>query len=58
MQLTQEWQAGRGLPFDQHHDDRKIRRINPPVERLGVFGKLPCADAAFAHQQNESARPS
>ena len=53
MQLTQERQAGRGLPFEQHHDDREIRRLDPPVERLGIFQKLPVADAPFAHQQNE-----
>jgi hypothetical protein len=56
MQLTQERQAGRGLPFKQHQDDWKIGRLDPSVERLGIFRKLPFADAPFAHQQNENGR--
>jgi hypothetical protein len=54
MQLTQERQAGRGLPFEQYQDNREIRGLDSPVERLGIFQKLPVADAPFAYQQNES----
>ena len=55
MQLAQERQAGRGLPLEQHDDERERRLcLRPAVERLGIFGKLPIAKAPFAHQQNES----
>ena len=54
MQLPQERQAGRGLPFEQHHNKRKIGRLHPLVERLIVFEYLPIAEAPLADQQNES----
>ena len=57
MQLAQKRQAGRGLPFEQHHNERKCSsRLHPFVERLVVFGHLPFADASWADQQNEAGR--
>ena len=57
VQLAQERQARRGLPFEQQHDERKCSpRVHPFVERLVVFGHLPFADARWADQQNEGGR--
>jgi hypothetical protein len=52
----QERQAGRGLAFQQHQDERKFRRLDALVERLVVFIDLPVAQAPLADQQNESVR--
>jgi hypothetical protein len=37
VQPSQEWQAGRGLPFEQHDDERKIGRIHLPIQCLVIF---------------------
>ena len=57
MQLPQERQAGRGLPFEQDDDEREIgRRLHPFVERLVIFEHLPSVRRPFADEQNESGR--
>ena len=47
---------GRGLPFEQHNNEWKIRRLHPLVERFVVFIDLPVAEAALSNQQNERGR--
>jgi hypothetical protein len=57
VQLAQERQAGRGLPLEQHDDERERRlRLRPAVERLVVFRRLPFADSGVADEQNEGCR--
>jgi hypothetical protein len=56
VQPSQEWQTGRGLSFQQHHDDRKRGLLYPSVERFVIFEHLPRADALLTHQQDESIR--
>jgi hypothetical protein len=56
VQLAQERQTGRGLPRKQHQNDREIRRLHPPVERLVIFGHLPVAEPPLTHQENETCR--
>jgi hypothetical protein len=54
MQLPQKCQAGRGLPFEQHQNERKTLGVRPPVERLVIFEHLPRAEARLPDQQDES----
>src|SRR5271166_5154932 len=57
MQLAQERQPGRGLPFDEDDDEREgPPRLHPAVERLVIFGDLPLADAIGPNEQNEGVR--
>ena len=59
MHLSQERQAGCGLPFQQHYNERKFSpRVHPFVERFIIFGHLPLADARWTDQQNETGRIS
>ena len=59
VQLAQERQTGRDLPFNQNDDEREgPPGLHPTAERLEIFGDLPIADAAFADEQNEGGRPS
>ncbi len=50
MEAAQERQTGRGLAFQQHHDDREIRGLYPFVECLIIFEHLPIADPTLAYQ--------
>jgi hypothetical protein len=50
VQLAQERQTRRSLPFEQHQNDRKVGGLDSLVECLVVFKHLPIADAPLAHQ--------
>ena len=57
MQLAQEWEARRDLPFEQDDDEREgPARLHPAVERLVRLWDSPLADAGFADEENEGVR--
>ena len=56
MQLAQEGQTRRTLPFEQHQNDWKVSGLDSLVECFVVFKYLPIADTSLAYQQDEGVR--